>query len=57
MDPRGNNGGFFLGLNGLVIKSHGGADATSFAKAIEFSINLARSNISNKIENLIGENI
>jgi glycerol-3-phosphate acyltransferase PlsX len=57
MDPRGNNGGFFLGLNGLVIKSHGGADATSFAKAIEFSINLARSNISNKIEDLIGENI
>jgi|TARA_B100001105_G_scaffold58149_1_gene44566 glycerol-3-phosphate acyltransferase PlsX len=57
MDPRGNNGGFFLGLNGLVIKSHGGADATSFAKAIEFSINLARSNISKKIEDLIGINI
>ena len=41
MDPRGNNGGFFLGLNGLVIKSHGGADATSFSKAIELKKNYA----------------
>ena len=35
MDPRHANGGVFLGLNGIVIKSHGGADAEGFAAAIE----------------------
>ena len=35
MDPRLANGGVFLGLNGIVIKSHGGTDAEGFAAAIE----------------------
>ena len=35
MDPRRANGGVFLGLNGIVIKSHGGTDAEGFAAAIE----------------------
>jgi phosphate acyltransferase len=35
MDPRRANGGVFLGLNGIVIKSHGGTDADGFAAAIE----------------------
>ena len=35
MDPGRVNGGVFLGLDGVVIKSHGGADAESFAGAIE----------------------
>jgi phosphate acyltransferase len=35
MDPRRANGGVFLGLNGVVIKSHGGTDAEGFAAAIE----------------------
>ena len=33
MDTRKANGGVFLGLNGIVIKSHGGADAEGFAAA------------------------
>ena len=33
MDPRKANGGVFLGLNGIVIKSHGGTDAEGFAAA------------------------
>ena len=33
MDPRKVNGGVFLGLNGIVIKSHGGTDAEGFAAA------------------------
>ena len=57
IDPRRSNGGFFLGLNGLVVKSHGGADYLGFSNAIEFSVNLARSNISKKIQDLVGENI
>ncbi|HEY7302025.1 MAG TPA: phosphate acyltransferase PlsX [Xanthobacteraceae bacterium] len=35
MDPRKANGGVFLGLNGIVIKSHGGTDAEGFAYAID----------------------
>ena len=34
LDPRVNNGGIFLGLNGIVVKSHGGTDALGFANAI-----------------------
>ena len=35
MDPRKHNGGVFLGLNGVVVKSHGGTDALGFATAID----------------------
>ena len=35
MDPRKVNGGVFLGLDGIVIKSHGGADAVGIAGALE----------------------
>ncbi len=42
MDPNEQNGGVFLGLNGIVIKSHGGADAKGFASAIETGYNMAR---------------
>ena len=34
LDPRAANGGVFLGLDGIVIKSHGGTDATGYARAI-----------------------
>ena len=34
LDPRAVNGGVFLGLDGIVIKSHGGTDATGYARAI-----------------------
>ena len=33
LDPRAANGGIFLGLNGVVVKSHGGTDAIGFASA------------------------
>ena len=41
MDPRRFNGGPFLGLNGIAIKSHGGTDAFGFASAIEVGYNMA----------------
>ena len=41
MDPRRVNGGTFLGLNGIVIKSHGGTDAEGFASAIEVGYGMA----------------
>ncbi|HEY0052694.1 MAG TPA: phosphate acyltransferase, partial [Caulobacteraceae bacterium] len=43
LDPGAVNGGPLLGLNGLVVKSHGGADAKGFASAIMVAVGLARS--------------
>jgi glycerol-3-phosphate acyltransferase PlsX len=45
MDPRGFNGGPFLGLNGIVIKSHGGMDAFGFASAICAGYDMAESDL------------
>jgi glycerol-3-phosphate acyltransferase PlsX len=42
VDPRKVNGGVFLGLNGLVVKSHGGTDAEGFASAIDIGYDVAR---------------
>lgn len=42
MDPRMYNGGVFLGLNGVCIKSHGGADALGFSRATILAVRLAR---------------
>jgi glycerol-3-phosphate acyltransferase PlsX len=40
MDPRRYNGAMLLGLNGIVVKSHGGADALGFANAIGVAIDM-----------------
>jgi phosphate acyltransferase len=45
MDPRRFNGGPFLGLNGIVIKSHGGMDALGFASAIGVGYDMAESDL------------
>lgn len=42
IDPRRANGGVFLGLNGAVVKSHGGADAVGHASALELAVRMAR---------------
>jgi phosphate acyltransferase len=40
LDPRRYNGAMFLGLNGIVVKSHGGTDALGFANAIGVAADL-----------------
>ena len=55
MDPRKVNGGVFLGLNGVVIKSHGGADAEGFAAAIDLGYDMARYDVLAKISQTIGD--
>jgi len=55
MDPRTLNGGVFLGLNGVVVKSHGGADATGFASAVDLALDVAKSDIAAKIESRLAE--
>ena len=39
-DPRRHNGAMFLGVNGTVVKSHGGTDALGFATAVEVAIDM-----------------
>jgi glycerol-3-phosphate acyltransferase PlsX len=49
MDPRKSNGGVFLGLNGVVIKSHGGTDAEGFAAAVVMGYDMVRYELLAKI--------
>jgi glycerol-3-phosphate acyltransferase PlsX len=49
MDPRKHNGGVFLGLNGVVVKSHGGTDAIGFATAIDVAVDMVRNGLVAKI--------
>ena len=49
MDPRKANGGVFLGLNGIVIKSHGGTDPEGFAAAIDMGYDMVRYELLAKI--------
>ncbi len=50
MDPGAINGGPLLGLGGIVVKSHGSADAKGYASAIRVAIDLARSDFLAEIE-------
>lgn len=43
MDPSNVNGGVLLGLNGVVVKSHGGTDAEGYATAVQLAADLAAS--------------
>jgi phosphate acyltransferase len=54
MDPRRVNGGVFLGLNGLVIKSHGGTDAEGFAAAIALGYGVVRDQLLAKVTAAVG---
>jgi glycerol-3-phosphate acyltransferase PlsX len=49
LDPRNINGGIFLGLNGIVIKSHGGTDEVGFKAAVGLAYEMARSRLMDKI--------
>jgi phosphate acyltransferase len=49
MDPRRYNGASLLGLKGIVIKSHGGADALSFCNAIQIARNEIDANVPGRI--------
>ncbi|WP_131860452.1 phosphate acyltransferase PlsX [Bosea sp. BK604] len=53
MDPRKANGGVFLGLEGIVIKSHGGTDAIGFASATELGYEMARENLMAKVREMV----
>jgi glycerol-3-phosphate acyltransferase PlsX len=49
LDPRRYNGAMFLGLNGIVVKSHGGTDALGFANAIGVAVDLVQQGTNQRI--------
>ncbi|HNS45204.1 MAG TPA: phosphate acyltransferase PlsX [Alphaproteobacteria bacterium] len=55
MDPRYYNGGMFLGLNGVCVKSHGGMDEVGFANAIKYAAQLAARNFNVRVAAEIAE--
>ncbi|HEV2606161.1 MAG TPA: phosphate acyltransferase PlsX [Microvirga sp.] len=56
MDPRKVNGGVFLGLEGVVIKSHGGTDALGFASAIDIAYDMAHYELMQTIRTMLEQN-
>ncbi len=53
MDPRLYNGAILLGLNGVVVKSHGNSDEVGFENAIKFTVDILSRNIFNRIREKI----
>ena len=54
LDPRRYNGATMVGLNGIVVKSHGGADVYGFQRAIEVAILESRTNVPARISERLG---
>jgi len=53
LDPGKSNGSVLLGLNGIVVKSHGGTDAEGFANAIDVGYELVRYDLLTKINQML----
>lgn len=49
LDPNNHNGAVLIGLNGLVVKSHGSASASAFANAIGVAANMVRDELCDRI--------
>lgn len=49
LDPRRYNGAMMLGLNGVVVKSHGGTDAEGFANAVDVAMDMVVNGFNEKI--------
>jgi glycerol-3-phosphate acyltransferase PlsX len=49
MDPRLYNGAILVGLNGVVVKSHGNSDEVGFANAVEFTMGILSNNMFDRI--------
>ena len=54
LDPRRYNGASLLGLNGIVIKSHGGADTSSFFNAIKIASIEIEKDVPQRISRVVG---
>ena len=54
LDPRRYNGAVMLGLNGVVVKSHGGTDAEGFAHAAEVAVDMVAHRFNDRIREGLG---
>ncbi len=54
VDPRRHNGAMFLGVNGTVVKSHGGTDSLGFATAIEVAIDMVAGDVNVRMMEQLG---
>jgi glycerol-3-phosphate acyltransferase PlsX len=55
LNPKSYNGGSFLGLKGLVVKSHGGADAYAYEWALRRAFDAAKYNVQEQLSAMIAE--
>ena len=59
LDPNAHNGGVFLGLNGLVVKSHGSSNPLGYAETIQVALEMRRNDItkliSEDLKNFVGD--
>lgn len=53
IDPRKYNGAILLGLNGIVVKSHGGTDSFGFSNAISVAVGLIEKDYNSEIKNTL----
>jgi glycerol-3-phosphate acyltransferase PlsX len=56
MDPSKSNGGVLLGLQGVVVKSHGGTDAEGFAYAVDVGYEMVHYDLLTKINQMLNRN-
>lgn len=54
LDPRRYNGAVLVGLNGVVVKSHGGTDAQGFAHATDLAIDMVQNGFNERIREGLG---
>ncbi|HEU0198781.1 MAG TPA: phosphate acyltransferase PlsX [Nevskiaceae bacterium] len=57
IDPRQYNGATLIGLRGIVVKSHGGADEVAFAHAIDVALTEVRQNVPERIAKLVRDSL
>ena len=55
LDPRRYNGAVFLGLNGMVVKSHGGTDAEGFAHAVDTAVDMVTHRFNDRLREGLGQ--
>ena len=53
LDPNKSNGGVLLGLNGVVVKSHGGISAEGFAYAVDVGYEMVHCDLLTKINQML----
>jgi glycerol-3-phosphate acyltransferase PlsX len=54
LDPSRYNGAVFLGLNGMVVKSHGGTDAAGFAHAMDVAVDMVTHRFNDRLREGLG---